>query len=166
MDPEARYPADRARRTQALPHAAWIGLCASVLSGCGGTHPLSVSAAAEPVAAVMVQPRRTPIERRLDGVIEAVNQGTVAAQTPGALPSIFYDVNDFVPAGAVIIRLRATEQRAGLAQAEAAFSEASARAAEAQIRYQRIADMYRAQGRAQGDARFGDRGPRCRGGAI
>jgi RND family efflux transporter MFP subunit len=56
--------------------------------------------------------------------------------------AILYDVDDFVPAGAVIIRLRATEQRAGLLQAEAALREATAREAEAQTRYQRIADMY------------------------
>ena len=55
---------------------------------------------------------------------------------------MLYDVNDFVPAGAVIVRLRSTEQHAGLAQAQAALSEATAREAEAQTRYQRIADMY------------------------
>jgi RND family efflux transporter MFP subunit len=42
----------------------------------------------------------------------------------------------------VIIRLRGTEQRAGLQQSEAALSEARARAAEAQTNFQRIADMY------------------------
>jgi len=83
-----------------------------------------------------------PFERKLAGTIEAVNQGTVAAQTSGRVESILYDVNDFVPAGAVIVRLRATEQRAGLAQAEALLREATAREAEAQSRYQRIADMY------------------------
>jgi RND family efflux transporter MFP subunit len=82
------------------------------------------------------------MERQLDGIIEAVNQGTVAAQTSGRVVAILYDVNDFVPAGAVIIRLRATEQHAGLLQAEAAMREASAREAEALTRYRRIADMY------------------------
>ena len=38
--------------------------------------------------------------------------------------------------------MRATEQRAGLLQAEAALREATAREAEAQTRYQRMADMY------------------------
>jgi len=89
-----------------------------------------------------VQRERTPLERKLDGIIEAVNQGTVAAQTSGRVEAILYDVDDFVPAGAVIIRLRATEQRAGLLQAEAALREATAREAEAQTRYQRMADMY------------------------
>jgi len=116
---------------------------AVVLVGCGGAS--QSSAHKEPAAAlrsVTVRPEQIPVERRLDGRIEAVNQGTVAAQTSGRVAEILYDVNDFVPAGAVIVRLRATEQRAGLLQAQAALSEATARESEAQTRYQRIADMY------------------------
>jgi RND family efflux transporter MFP subunit len=89
-----------------------------------------------------IEPTAGPIERRLDGVLEAVNQGTVAAQTAGRVEAIYYDVNDFVPAGAVIIRLRAAEQRAGLAAAEAQLREAVARETEAETRYGRISDMY------------------------
>ena len=91
---------------------------------------------------ITVQPRLTPVERELDGTIEAVNQSTVAAQTSGRVSEILYDVNDFVPAGAVIVRLRATEQRAGLLQAQAALREATAREAEAQEQFRRIEDMY------------------------
>jgi membrane fusion protein, multidrug efflux system len=117
---------------------------AAVLGGCGGasqapTHKEKPTAALQ---SVTVRPEPIPVERRLDGRIEAVNQGTVAAQTAGRVAEILYDVNDFVPAGAVIVRLRATEQRAGLLQAQAALSEAAARESEAQTRYQRIADMY------------------------
>ena len=85
---------------------------------------------------------RAPLERRLDGKIEAVNQGTVAAQTSGRVTEIFYDVNDFVPAGAVILRLRATEQRAGLLQAQAALREAAARETEAKQQFDRVALMH------------------------
>src|SRR5699024_9595564 len=78
----------------------------------------------------------------LDGVVEAVNQATVSAQTSGRVAEILYDVNDFVPAGAVIMRLRGTEQRATLTQADAALREARAREAEAQNQYKRVADIY------------------------
>jgi len=47
-----------------------------------------------------------------------------------------------VPAGAVILRIRSTEQVANLTQAQAALKEATAREAEAQTRYERIHDMY------------------------
>jgi len=116
---------------------------AAILGGCGGSgQPSAHHEAVAALHSVTVSPELIPIERRLDGRIEAVNQGTVAAQTSGRVAEILYDVNDFVPAGAVIIRLRATEQHAGLLQAQAALSEAAARESEAQTRYQRIADMY------------------------
>jgi RND family efflux transporter MFP subunit len=115
----------------------------AVAAGCGGAHqgprqqPLAPA-----LASVVLQREHTPVERKLDGIIEAVNQGTVAAQTSGRVEVIFYDIDDFVPAGAVIIRLRATEQRVGLLQAEAALREATAREAEAQTNYKRMSDMY------------------------
>jgi RND family efflux transporter MFP subunit len=47
-----------------------------------------------------------------------------------------------VPAGTILMKLRSTEQRAGLQQAEAARAEAVAREAEAQARFARIRDMH------------------------
>jgi RND family efflux transporter MFP subunit len=123
------------------------GIAAVCLAGCGAAmhgaapgHPLEAD-----LRAVAVEPTSSPVERRLDGIIEAVNQGTVSAQTPGRVEAIYYDVNDFVPAGALIMRIRSTEQRAGLAAAEAQLREALARESEAQSRYRRIADMYARQ---------------------
>jgi membrane fusion protein, multidrug efflux system len=121
--------------------AAAVGLTI-VFAGCGGGRPPTAAPARLSLATAIVQSERTPMERRLDGVIEAINQGTVAAQTSGRVAAILYDVNDFVPAGAVIIRLRSTELHAGLTEAQARLSEATAREAEAQSRYQRLAGMY------------------------
>lgn len=127
------------RRAYGLVAAAT--LAAVSVGGCG-SHRGALPRVQPALASVVAERVRTPVERRLDGLIEAVNQGTVAAQTSGRVEAILYDVNDFVPAGAVIIRLRATEQRAGLVQAEAVLHEATARESEAQSRWQRIADMY------------------------
>ena len=100
----------------------------------------------EPVAAsletMVVSAEAAPTERMLDGTVEAVNQSTVSAQTAGRVAAIYFDVNDVVPAGALIIRIRSTEQAASLTQAQAALKEATAREAEAQTRYERIGDMY------------------------
>jgi RND family efflux transporter MFP subunit len=114
----------------------------ALLVACGGGHPGAGPPQLPALATVTVQPERTPLERPVDGIIEAVNQATVSAQTTGRVAAILVDVNDFVPAGAVIIRLRGTEQRAGLQQSEAALTEARARTAEADTNFQRIADMY------------------------
>jgi len=85
------------------------------------------------------------MERMLDGTVEAVHQATMSAQTAGRVTEINVDVNDYVPAGAIVLRLRSTEQVAGLSQAQAALEEATARESEAQMRYDRIRDMYSRQ---------------------
>lgn len=83
-----------------------------------------------------------PRERIWDGTVEAVNQGTVSAQTSGRVAEIMYDVNDFVPEGAVIVRFTNTGQRAGLDSANAALEEAQARLDEAAKEFVRISSMY------------------------
>jgi RND family efflux transporter MFP subunit len=129
---------NRFRRALMLPLPALL----LALAACGGKPAPAAATAAQPLASVVVQPKRTPLERTVDGTIEAVNQATVSAQTSGRIAEILYDVNDVVPAGAVIMRLKAAEQRAGLQGAAAGLSEARARAAEAATQYRRIADMY------------------------
>lgn len=121
----------------------YLAASATFLLGCNGADPgRPPGTAPATLDSVVMKAERTPLERQLDGTIEAVNQGTVAAQTSGRVAAILYDVNDFVPADAVIVRLRATEQRTGMLQADAALREAAAREAEARTRYQRISDMY------------------------
>ena len=122
--------------------ATLAAAAAVLLAGCGQREQPVAAATGASLATLTLQAGPVPRERRLNGLVEAVNQGTIAAQTAGRVEAINYDVGDFVPKGAVILRLRATEQRAGLAQAEAALREAGAREAEAQAQYQRIADMY------------------------
>jgi RND family efflux transporter MFP subunit len=123
----------------------WAALLAlTLLSACGvePEAPPATASASPPLDTLVLEPRVAPLERVLDGRIEAVNQGTVAAQTSGRVTEILYDVNDFVPAGAVIVRLRATEQRAGLLQAQAALRAATARDTEARQKYERASRMY------------------------
>ena len=86
-----------------------------------------------------------PRERIWDGTVEAVNQGTVSAQTSGRVAEIFYDVNDFVDADAVIMRFTDVEQTAALKQANAALAESQARLQEANSDFERMQAMYRNQ---------------------
>lgn len=120
---------------------ALLGLGTS-LSGCGKNVPPSPASRGTPLASQVITPVKAPVERWVDGTVEAVNQATVSAQTNGRVVEILYDVNDVVPAGSVIIRLKGTEQRAGLQGAAAALTEARARNVEAATNYQRIADLY------------------------
>ncbi len=77
-----------------------------------------------------------------DGVVEAVNQSTVSAQTAGRVQEILFDVNDYVEKGSVIVRLVDGEQRAAMEQAEANRAEAQARLEQAQAEFGRIQQVF------------------------
>lgn len=127
--------------------AGWIvcGVLPSmVLFGCSAGD--KQGAEAPPATQLKVQVmalEKAPLERVVDGTIEAINQATVSAQTSGRITEIFYDVNDFVPAGALIMTLRATEQRAGMQQAQAAVQQATSREQEARQQFARIEGLYK-----------------------
>jgi len=91
---------------------------------------------------VVVKRETVPQERLFDGVIEAVHQSTVSAQLVGRITEINYDVDDFVPKGAVLLRFRDTEQKARLNQAKAGLEEATARHQEAADEFVRVQDVY------------------------
>lgn len=91
---------------------------------------LAATARAE-LATTPAQLHDMPRQYRLDGVVEAVNQSTVSAQTQGQVQEVLFDIDDYVEQGALIIRLRDTQQQAELAKAEANLKAARARAQEA-----------------------------------
>lgn len=78
----------------------------------------------------------------LDGVIEAVQQSTVSAQTSGTVQALPYDVDDSVPAGALIVQLDDSEQQARLNQARASLEEAQAALADARQNFERIRSVH------------------------
>jgi RND family efflux transporter MFP subunit len=82
------------------------------------------------------------VEHRLDGVVEAVNEATLTAEIPGRIAEVLFDVGDVVPAGAVVIRLRGTEQKAEVSGAEAGVVDARARIVEANRNFRRIESLY------------------------
>jgi RND family efflux transporter MFP subunit len=101
------------------------------------------ASAREPTLSV-VPVTRAPAEETLllDGLIEAVQQSTVSAQTSGTVQALPYDVDDSVPAGALIVQLEDSEQQARLNQAQAALEEARAGLADARQRFERIESVH------------------------
>ncbi len=61
---------------------------------------------------------------------------------PGRIAEVNYDVDDFVPKDSILIRFRETEQRAGLAQAQAQVRAAQARFDEARKNFKRAQNLY------------------------
>jgi RND family efflux transporter MFP subunit len=81
-------------------------------------------------------------QREFDGRVEAVDKATITAEVSDRIIEINYDVDDYVPKGAVILRFRDTRQRAQLEQAEAGLREAEVAARDAEKEFVRIRDIY------------------------
>ncbi len=105
-----------------------LGVLALTLSG------TVVSAQTLPFATAPAEARAVPREEVVNAVIEAVNHATVSAQTGGRVVEVNFDVDDYVPKGGVLLRLRDTEQRA-------AFEASRARFEEAESEFRRVQDL-------------------------
>jgi membrane fusion protein, multidrug efflux system len=122
-----------------------VALSTVALTACGGREPVPATDATDGHAALVtveVGTETAPGELLLDGVAEAVNQATMSAQTAGRVAEVAIEVNDRVKRGDLLMRLRASEQVAGLGQAQAALQAAQARDAQARAQHDRIRDMY------------------------
>ena len=130
---------------RAPPGPAVLLALALALAGCpdSGTPPApGKGAASDSLETAVVAVAAVPRETLFDGVVEAVNQSTVSAQTSGRVVEMPVDVGDEVEKGALIVRFTDTEQKARGAAAESALSEAKARLAEAQLEFDRIREIY------------------------
>ncbi len=97
------------------------------LSACSKDSPPPAAPKKIPeLANIQLSLQTTAQEVKYDGVIEAINQATVSAQTSGRIVEIPVDVGDYVTKGDLIIRFTDTEQKARAASAKAQFTEAQA----------------------------------------
>lgn len=78
----------------------------------------------------------------LDGVVEAVNQATVSAQTSGRIAEIRFDVDDVVKKDQLLVRFNDTQQRASARSAEAALKETLTRADELATEFDRARALF------------------------
>jgi RND family efflux transporter MFP subunit len=76
-----------------------------------------------------------------DGVIEAVQQADLTAQTAGRVGAVLVDVNDTVQPNQLLLRLTGVEQQAGANAALAQVSAVKAQALEAESTYRRYAGL-------------------------
>lgn len=79
----------------------------------------------------------------LDGVIEAINQATLSAEVAGRIEEVYFDIDDIVQEGEVLVRIRDNEYRAQLAQSKAALAEAKSVFENAEREFKRINGLYR-----------------------
>jgi len=118
-----------------------VRVAAAVVAGLGLLCALGPPVRAADLATVELAEVEVPRERVLDGVVEAVNEATVSAQTSGRVAEVLFDVNDFVEAGAIIVKFTDREQRAAVTAARAARDEARARVTETEADLARAEDL-------------------------
>ena len=107
------------------------------LAGCGsGTRTVELPPLPR-LATHDVQAAAVDGGRAWDGVVEAVQQAELTAQTAGRVTVVAVDVNDRVAAGQVLLRLTAVEQQAGANTARAQLRAAEAATIEAEANFRR-----------------------------
>lgn len=123
--------------------AVGVALVLTALAACGHKpSPAPAPAAAVPLASLVVRAAPARREQVWDGVVEAVHQVTLAAQTNARVLELPYEVNDVVPKGAVLVRFTDVEQKSARNAAQAQIASAQAGYREALASYQRFAAIY------------------------
>lgn len=134
-----------------MKRAVWsLAALMLLLAGCGRGHEAPVSsagpsAAPSALATLTVNAEATRAERVWDGVVEAVHQATLSAQTAGRVLELPFDVDDTVEAGQVVVRFTDVEQASARRRGQAEVNSAEAAWRNAEADYQRIAEIHARQ---------------------
>jgi RND family efflux transporter MFP subunit len=126
----------RRRGVHPLRYAAPLVL-ATLLAACGA--PQEPSQPPRPsLATFTVQPQQAAREQTWDGVVEAVDATTIAAQTNARVLELPVDVGDHVAKGDVLVRFSDVEQQSGRRAAAANVASARAEYRDAEASWKRI----------------------------
>lgn len=135
-------------RVSSLRTLAGIGglvLLAGALAACGGGGDVVEAEPIQGLETLVVADPGAGQGRAWDGVVGAVRQATLTAQTGGRVAEVLHDVDDRVAAGTVLVRLSAVEQQSGVDAARARLRASEAAAREAEADYRRYLEL--SQGR-------------------
>ena len=87
---------------------------------------------------------------QIEARVEAVNQGTMSAQTSGRIKHVFFDVNDYVEKGALIVQLRDKQQQAAVNRAQAQLTQVRTSHIDKDAKYKRSAPLLQQGSLSQG----------------
>ncbi|PCI72728.1 MAG: efflux transporter periplasmic adaptor subunit [Gammaproteobacteria bacterium] len=89
-----------------------------------------------------IQMTPTTQYRYLNGEIEAVNRATVSSQTSGRIKKFYFDIDDYVKKGDVIVEFTNEEQKAVYAKAKANEESVNIALKQSEIDYKRTQEIY------------------------
>lgn len=114
----------------------------ALLAACGRQPPPSKPVAPPPLESFVVASAQALREQTWDGVIEAVNETTLAAQTNARVAELPVEIGDHVKQGDVVVRFTAVEQDSARRSAQAAVAAARANFHHAEANFKRIDAIY------------------------
>lgn len=126
-----------------LAHSRWMLLIAAILAlaACGHA-PAPSHSAPPPLATFTVQAHPAQREQVWDGVVQAVNETTLTAQTNARVQSLPVDVGTHVTKGQVLVNLTDVEQTSGRRAAAANVAAAQAAYHDADLNWQRTQEIF------------------------
>ncbi|KAA2285305.1 efflux RND transporter periplasmic adaptor subunit [Arenimonas fontis] len=128
---------------RAFPLPALLAM--ALLSACAEPAPAPSERPPVQFETLVVGAETSVRERHWDGVVEAVNQATLSAQTAGRVVELPFDVNDYVEAGQVVVRFTDVEQLSAQRRAAAALNAAQADYTEAEAAFRRTEELVEKQ---------------------
>ena len=144
-----------------LLQASFTGFCPAasvfllfallVLSACGADPAAGTRFLSPSLQTRVVKAGADTAGRAWDGVVEAVQQADLSAQTSGRVTSVEVDVDDRIAHGDVLLRITAFEQQAGMNAARARCRPCRSRPGQpAEHLYDCARTVHRDRGRASG----------------
>lgn len=116
---------------------AYLFVLPALLASCSAPPDAPPAMDTGAIETLVLAPLSAAGSSQWDGIIEAVQQADLTAQTGGRVAAVLVDVNGKVKTDQVLLRLTGVEQRAGSAAAQAQVAAAKAQAQEAETTYAR-----------------------------
>lgn len=123
------------------PRVAAAMALAGLLAACSKTAPVPVAATLPTLQTVSTTVGGEGESVAWDGVVQAVDQAVLSAQTSGRVVTVGTDVDKRVAAGAELVRLTSAEQSAAVDRAQAQLRATDAQLVDAASRFRRASDL-------------------------
>lgn len=115
--------------------------CGLSVTAYAQTAPVSSVSRTSPVSTTVIKAQATASAFELDGVVQAIQQSTIAAQASGRIATLWVKAGDRVRAGQLLITIDDRETAVGVQRSQAQVVQAEAELRNAQAHFKRTQDL-------------------------